>query len=144
SGLLLFQTRAPETSLPSLLPGNKADYSMLLSALALRNNNPKAEVILVSKDINLRIKAALIGLIAEYYYNDNVLENLDLLYTGHETLADDFWEVHGQSMDSWQEGQRTFYRLALPDDKPNWHVNELLHFSHDNDVELITRDLSGP
>src|SRR5699024_8690200 len=92
----------------------------------------------VSKDINLRIKAALIGIPAEDYYNDKVLEDLDLLYTGHETLADDFWQAHGQALDSWQEGGRTFYRLQPPE-ASNWHINELLHFDRDNDIELITR-----
>src|SRR5699024_1545119 len=145
SGRLFFETRPPEATLPGLLPGNKADNHILLSALALRNNRSHAQVVLVSKDINLRIKAALIGLTAQDYYNDKVLDDLDLLYTGHEQLPDDFWESHGQTMDSWQEnGGRTFYRLPLPQDKPGWHVNELLHFEAEEEVELITRDVSGP
>src|SRR5699024_7884056 len=128
SGRLLFETHPPETRLPSILPGDKADNSILLSALALRNNQPGARIVLVSKDINLRIKAALIGLTAEDYYNDKVLEDLDLLYTGHETLPDDFWQTHGRDMDSWQDdGGHTFYRLTPPQ-APGWHINELLHF----------------
>src|SRR5699024_9007141 len=127
SGRLFFETRPPEATLPGLLPGNKADNHILLSALALRNNRRHGQAVLVSKDINLRIKAALIGLTAQDYYNDKVLDDLDLLYTGHEQLPHDFWETHGQTMDSWQEdGGRTFYRLPLPQDKPGWHVNELL------------------
>lgn len=145
SGRLFFETCPPEIRLPSLLSGNKADSHILLSALALRNSRTRTQVTLVSKDINLRIKAALIGLDAEDYNNDKVLDDLDLLYTGHDRLADDFWETQGQTMDSWQEdGGRTFYRLPVPDDSPDWHVNELLHFDHDNDIELITRDVSGP
>src|SRR5690625_3194142 len=119
-GRLFFETRPSEARLPAMLPGDKADNSILLSALALRNNRPKVDVVLVSKDINLRIKAALIGITAEDYYNDKVLEDLDLLYTGHETLADDFWQVHGQALDSWQDGERTLYRLQPPA-ACNWH-----------------------
>src|SRR5699024_11556278 len=93
--------------------------------------------------IYLRIKAALIGLTAEDYYNDKVLEDLDLLYTGHETLPDDFWQTHGRDMDSWQDdGGHTFYRLTPPQ-APGWHINELLHFDEDNDVELITRTVDN-
>ncbi|HLQ85247.1 MAG TPA: PhoH family protein [Salinisphaeraceae bacterium] len=142
SGRLFFETQPPQASLPAALPGDKADNSILRSALALHNNRPQAEILLVSKDINLRIKAALIGIVAQDYHSDQVLEDLDLLYTGHATLADDFWHTHGQDMDSWQEGEHTLYRLHIGQ-PPDWHVNELLHFEHDNDVELITRRLAA-
>ena len=37
---------------------------------------------LVSKDINIRIKAHAMGLPAEDYFNDQVIDDADLLYTG--------------------------------------------------------------
>jgi PhoH-like ATPase len=125
-----------------MLPGNKADNSILLSALSLRHVFGESEVVLVSKDINLRIKASVIGIEAEDYINDKVLEDLDLLYTGHATLPDDFWDSHGQTMESWQEAGNAFYRLRGPQ-VADWHLNELLHFDHDNDIELITREFDG-
>jgi len=139
-GRLYFETRPAEGSLPAMLPGNKADNSILLSALALRSVFPHAETVLVSKDINLRIKASVIGIEAEDYANDKVVEDLDLLYTGTASLPDDFWESHGADMDSWQDAGRAFYRLAGPQ-VADWHLNELLHFDRDNDVELITREI---
>ncbi len=140
SGRLFFETRPPEAELPAVLPGNKADNSILLSALALRAALPGTEIVLVSKDINLRIKASIIGIEAEDYYNDKVLEDLDLLYTGYDALPADFWDSHGRAMQSWQESGRTFYRLTGPQ-IAEWHLNELLHFERDNDIELITRTI---
>ena len=79
-----------------------------------RTSSPDARVILVSKDINLRIKAAVLGVHAEDYYSDKTLEDADVLYTGMTALPADFWEQHGKDMRSWKEGDRTFYELTGP------------------------------
>jgi PhoH-like ATPase len=73
------------------------------------------EVVLVSKDINMRVKARALGLAAEDYFNDKTLEDGDLLYTGVLPLPADFWERHGKTMESWQQGGHTFYRISRPD-----------------------------
>jgi len=71
-------------------------------------------VILVSKDINMRIKARALGLAAQDYFNDKVLEDTDLLYSGSVELPPDFWETHGRGMKSWKEESRTYYGLTGP------------------------------
>jgi PhoH-like ATPase len=74
-------------------------------------------VILVSKDINMRIKARALGLEAQDYFNDKVLEDTDLLYTGTRELPPDFWDTHGKGLESWKKDSRTYYRIkraALP------------------------------
>jgi len=86
SGRLFFQTRPSDASLPDVLPGNKPDNSILITALALRTQHPDRRITLVSKDINLRIKAAIVGVHTEDYQNDQVLDDLDLLPTGYATL----------------------------------------------------------
>ena len=40
----------------------------------------------------MRIKARALGLAAEDYFNDKVLEDTELLYSGMEELPGDFWE----------------------------------------------------
>ncbi|MES1944950.1 PhoH family protein [Salinisphaera sp. PC39] len=142
SGRLFFETRPPQTDLPAVLPGNKADNSILLTALSLRAELPDRDVILVSKDINLRIKAAVIGIEAEDYYSDKVLEDVDLLFSGYAELPGNFWESFADSLDSWHEEGRTFYRVEGPMVR-EWHQNQFLHFEHENDVELIVRDIQG-
>lgn len=114
TGRLLLQTSMLEGELPSSLPGQKADNQILGVVLHLSRLHPRRQVVLVSKDINMRIKARALGLAAEDYYNDKVLEDTDLLYTGARQLPPDFWELHGKSMESWQETGRTYYRVRGP------------------------------
>ena len=79
SGRLLFPTAMPETHSSLLRDGSFADNEILSTALALRDAHPDREIVLVSKDINLRIKAAILGVPAEDYYNDRALDDLSLL-----------------------------------------------------------------
>ena len=111
SGRLMLQTRPVSLEFPSALPDSgKADNQILAVALDLQHHNAKRSVVLVSKDINMRIKARAIGVAAEDYFNDKVLEDTDLLYTGMRELPKDFWDKHGKDIESWQEHGRTLYR----------------------------------
>ena len=80
----------------------------------LQHLHPKRSVILVSKDINMRIKARALGIAAEDYFNDKVLEDTELLYSGMRELPADFWDRHGKGMESWQQGGHTYYRITGP------------------------------
>jgi PhoH-like ATPase len=113
-GKLFFQTGFLEFKLPDGLPQGKADNQILGVVQTLREHQPKREVVLVSKDINMRIKARALGLPAEDYFNDKTLDDGDLLYTGVLPLPADFWERHGKTMESWQQGGHTFYRISGP------------------------------
>ncbi len=118
SGRLYFQTRLGRWTLPEGLPEGKADNQILGVVRALQEQYPERPVVLVSKDINMRIKARALGLPAEEYFNDHVLEDTDLLYSGILQLPDDFWNRHGKGMESWQESRQgngsTFYRVTGP------------------------------
>jgi PhoH-like ATPase len=113
-GKLFFQTMLLDVKLPAGLPQGKADNQILGVVQALREAQPGREVVLVSKDINMRVKARALGLPAEDYFNDKTLEDGDLLYTGVLALPADFWERHGKTMESWQQGSHTFYRISGP------------------------------
>ncbi|HEY9109562.1 MAG TPA: PhoH family protein, partial [Roseateles sp.] len=84
---------------------------ILTVVMELAQQYAKREVVLVSKDINMRIKARALGLAAEDYFNDQVLEDTDLLYTGVREIEQSFWEKNGKDMKSWQEGGRAYYQL---------------------------------
>ncbi|MEX0951124.1 MAG: PhoH family protein [Gammaproteobacteria bacterium] len=114
SGRLYLQTQNLANELPAYLPGKNADNSILATTLSLQESRQDRLVTLVSKDINLRIKARVLGIQAEDYYNDRVLDDADLLYTGRAALAGDFWHTHGKNLESWQDGERTFYRFNTP------------------------------
>ena len=91
-GSLFFQTQALANHLPPSLPQGKADNQILAVVMYLQQAHPKRSVILVSKDINMRIKARSLGIPAEDYTNDKVLEDTELLYSGMTELPADFWE----------------------------------------------------
>ncbi|WP_425260111.1 PhoH family protein [Rubrivivax sp. RP6-9] len=113
-GKLFFQTMLLDVKLPAGLPQGKADNQILGVVQSLRDSQPAREVVLVSKDINMRVKARALGLPAEDYFNDKTLEDGDLLYTGVLALPADFWERHGKTMESWQQGGFTYYRISGP------------------------------
>jgi PhoH-like ATPase len=82
SGHLFFQTKPVSQNLPTTLPGNTPDNNILATALSLQDDYPDKRVVVVSKDINLRIKATVLGIRAEDYSNDQVLDDVNLLYSG--------------------------------------------------------------
>jgi PhoH-like ATPase len=114
TGKLFLQAEAINFELPAALPTVRGDNQILAVVMHLAELHPKRPVILVSKDINMRIKAHALGLEAQDYFNDKVLEDSDLLYTGARELPADFWETHGKGMESWKEDGHTYYRLSGP------------------------------
>ncbi len=141
-GRLYFQTQIFPDRLPDSLPGNKADHDILGVTLALQEFHPDTAVALVTKDINLRIKAAVLGVPAEDYYNDQVLDDVELLYPGYSVLPNDFWETHDKAMDSWQEEGRTFYRVR-GNQVAQWMANEFLYVEGEDAFEAIVRNTDG-
>ena len=140
SGRLFLQMQQMECALPAGMPTSKADNQIISVVMFLQKKYPKREVILVSKDINMRIKARALGYQAEDYFNDKVLEDTDLLYTGLRELPPDFWELHGKGMESWQEGGHTFYRVKGPL-CPSMMVNEFVYHEHGNHLQAIVREV---
>ncbi|SFC34051.1 PhoH-like ATPase [Polaromonas sp. OV174] len=113
-GSLFFQTKPLDYTLPMSLPQGKADNQILGVVEALRKEYAPREVVLVSKDINMRVKARALGLPTDDYQNDKVLEDSDLLYSGALALPTDFWTRQSKTIESWQQGSHTFYRIAGP------------------------------
>ena len=142
SGRLFFQTTQLTISLPESLPSHGADNAILGQTLALQREHADARVVLVSKDINLRIKAAVLGVHAEDYYSDKTLEDDDVLYTGMSALTPDFWERHGTNMRSWKEGDRTFYELTGPA-AHEWRPNEAVLEDSPQGIEGVVRKVQG-
>lgn len=142
SGTLYFYMQAATGVLPPGFP-DTPDNALLAITLDLARRHPDRKVILVSKDINLRIKAHALGLHAEDYANDQVLEDADLLYTGTERLGPDFWQTHGQNMESWTGEQgRTFYRLRGPRTR-GWFPGQFLFDEEEDGFEAIVRRIEG-
>jgi PhoH-like ATPase len=84
--------------LPEDLDPHKPDNQVIALTLQLKEEHPNTPVILVSKDINVRVKADALNLAAQDYETDKVVVNEDDLYSGMTTLEvtpeeiDDFYK----------------------------------------------------
>ncbi|KPU88908.1 phosphate starvation-inducible protein PhoH, partial [Variovorax paradoxus] len=144
-GKLFFQTDPLDYALPLSLPQGKADNQILGVVHALRDfyakespDRAKREVVLVSKDINMRVKARALGLDAEDYQNDKTLEDGDLLYSGSLALPPDFWTRQSKTVESWQSGSSTFYRVSGPI-VPNMYINQFVYFEAPGEPSMYAR-----
>jgi len=147
TGRLYFQTQLTHIEPVNGLPQGKADNQILGVVRALQRERSDRLVVLVSKDINMRIKAHALGLPAEDYFNDQVLEDKDLLYCGACALAPDFWNRHAKGMQSWQDAKSgtTFYRVSGPQ-CASMLVNEFVYLEAQNGepaFHAIVRELNG-
>ncbi|MEI7611945.1 MAG: PhoH family protein [Betaproteobacteria bacterium] len=142
SGRMFLQTQAIPSDLPVGLPTAKADNQILAVVIHQQRLHPDRAVILVSKDINMRIKARALDLQAQDYFNDKVLEDIDMLYTGVRELPANFWDKHAEGMESWKRDSRTLYRTHGPMCS-KFLVNEFLYQEGEKPLYAIVREVSG-
>ena len=138
TGHLFFQTEPLSYHLPESLPQGKADNQILGVVEALRQRYPDRQVVLVSKDINMRVKARALGLDAEDYQNDKTLEDGDMLYTGMLQLPLDFWAKVGKKVESWQSGASTCYRISGAITQ-QLHINQFVYYEAPGENSLFAR-----
>jgi PhoH-like ATPase len=139
TGRLYFHMEAVKSPMPDGLSAPTPDNTLLGVTLDLGKKFPDAQAILVSKDINLRIKAHAIGIRAEDYTSDKVLEDSDLLYAGTTRLPDNFWDTHSKDMESWKAEQgRTYYRIHGPLTR-GWFPNQFLYDEGERSFEAVVR-----
>ena len=118
------------------------DNAILGAILALKDEQPDADVVFVSKDINLRIKASIAGIASEDYENDRALDDFSLLYTGATPLPEDFWQRHGKDLKSWTDKGRTYYEIIRSDDE-DWYPNQFTFLPGDEQSELKVTKVEG-
>lgn len=139
-GHLRFQTGSFDSAkrFGAVMPDNQ----ILGAILMLQEVEADTPVVFVSKDINLRIKAAIAGIASEDYENDRALDDFSLLYTGATALSADFWSRHGKDLKSWTDRGRTFYEIARGEDD-EWHPNQYLYLPGDEDAEMRVARIDG-
>lgn len=139
-GHLRFQTGSFDSAkrFGAVMPDNQ----ILGAILMLQEVESDTPVVFVSKDINLRIKAAIAGIASEDYENDRALDDFSLLYTGATALSADFWSRHGKDLKSWTDRGRTFYEIARGEDD-EWHPNQYLYLPGDEDAEMRVARIDG-
>ncbi len=142
TGRLFLQTTEMNGKLPADMPASKADNQIISVVKYLKENDSQRQVVLVSKDINMRIKARALGLVAEDYRSDKVLEDTDLLYSGMRELPPDFWEKHEKDMESWKDSGHSYYRIKGPI-VASLLTNEFLYQENDKPLYLIVKEING-
>ena len=125
-GRLFLQTRAFSDLVPESLPGSKPDDGILNVARAVHGEHRGRDVVLVSKDINLRIKACALGIRAEDYRDDVVIDDVSLLYPGVYRMPAGDWEERIAAADSWHDDGRTFHGVDGAD-AAEWFPNQCLY-----------------
>lgn len=138
SGKLFLQTSDLKCELPSNMPGSVPDNQILSVSLALQKQLDSRQVVLLTKDINLRIKAAALGLNAEDYNNDQVIDDVDLLYSGSAELDANFWDEHSDGIEAWQEDTKSFYQIT-GEGMDDWYPNQFLYNDKDEFFAIVRK-----
>jgi PhoH-like ATPase len=126
----------------NVFTSNENDNRIINTALHLQTEQAPRVVVLVTKDINMRLKAKGAGLAhVEDYRTDQMVSDIKYLSKGYHTFSGDFWnEV--KSVDSRSEGRDTIHTLERKL-LPEAYINEFLldeteHFA--GLVESVDKD----
>ena len=139
-GRVFFQTEDVSNTLPTSLPGEKPDNSILCMAIALQEGHPDTKTVLVSKDINLRIKARVLGIRAEDYFDDMVLDDASLLYNGMTALPRSILDSHEREMERYQQDGRSFFSVDESHAR-QWYPNQCLYDPDSESFDVLFRDM---
>ena len=132
-GVLRFQTA--EFGGGEALGKAMPDNHIIAAILSLTARETGHDVVFVSKDINLRIKAAIAGIPSEDYENDRAIDDFNLLFTGSTALPEDFWQRSGKDLRSWTDKGRTYYEVKTVDGD-DWYPNQFLYLPGDEQSEF--------
>ena len=102
------------------------DNRIINVALRLQQETPDAFVCLVTKDINMRLKAKGSGLLhVEDYRNDKVLDDIDLLATGLQRVEGSFWDRVPQ-VSTMQELRATIHEVPCESLEETTYLNQFV------------------
>jgi len=132
------------------LPGNENDHRIINCAVHLQKQHSDSKIVLVTKDINMRLKAKGAGLkYVEDYRTDQLIDDIALLTSGYKKIEGDFWQHVGQC-NTEQSGRDTYHHVSK-NLIPDVFCNEYLldggeHFAARvksyNDEHITLKDIS--
>lgn len=137
-GRLYFETSPVAAPLPPELPANKGDNRILAVVSGLASHFTEHVAVLVSKDVNMRIKATALGLPAEDYFSDKVLDDTDLLFPGIRALSNDFWTIVAPTLESSEKNGVATYSF-LTSTPGDFVMNEILWIPSDVGTPFAAR-----
>jgi PhoH-like ATPase len=101
------------------------DNRIINSLVNLQEKYPRREVILITKDINMRLKARSCGVGAQDYQNDQLLTDVSMLETGYHTYAESFWDSQTQ-VDTFHDMTGTYHRIPRQNLPDKLYVNRFI------------------
>ncbi|MGH8381862.1 PhoH family protein [Pseudomonas sp.] len=108
-----------------LLPETLNDNIIINQLLELRSRRKDLDVVLVTKDINMRLKARACGIAAEDYSTDQLVDDVALLSKGYHSVTGSFWD-RVSKVETRQDRGRTWHRVQMIDNLPAVHINEFI------------------
>ncbi|BCV56794.1 PhoH family protein [Shewanella algae] len=112
--LAIFPDHQIEFTIGSL-PGDNNDNRIINTALHLQNQYEPRTVVLVTKDINMRLKAKGAGiLLVEDYRTDQLIDDIRFLSKGFHQFEGSFWE-HLHKVATERHGRHTVHDVPLKD-----------------------------
>ena len=140
AGRLYFYSDAVQSVLPKGLSPDSSDNVLLGVTLDLRKDHPERGVTLISKDINLRIKAHALGIRAEDYTTDQVLDDANLLYSGTARLEPSL--LHG--LEKAEEAEHPNRKYQIDDAHTRgWYPNQFLYTDGEQATAFVLRRAPG-
>uniref|UniRef100_UPI0025975F75 PIN domain-containing protein n=1 Tax=uncultured Pseudomonas sp. TaxID=114707 RepID=UPI0025975F75 len=115
----------PRNEPNKLLPETLNDNIIINQLLEVRARRTDLDVVLVTKDINMRLKARACGIAAEDYSTDQLVDDVSLLSKGYHSVTGSFWD-RVSKVDTRQERGRTWHRVQMIDNLPAVHINEFI------------------
>ncbi|WP_028294547.1 PhoH family protein [Oceanobacter kriegii] len=107
------------------LPLDLNDNKIINSLVALQEKNPRRDIVLITKDINMRLKARGCGVGAQDYQNDQLLTDVSLLETGYHTYPGSFWDSQSK-VETFHDTSGTFHRIPRADLPEELYINRFI------------------
>lgn len=109
--LTVLMPRAAGQSASLSLPEHLNDNRIINDVMAMKQADPEGRYVLVTKDINMRLKARACGIDAEDYHNDQLVSDVRQLTRGYFDVAGSFWEQVTR-VETEQQGAETRHWLS--------------------------------
>ena len=134
------------TEKPKTLPGlddSVADNRILSEFMQIRDQRgPDTTLILVTKDVNLLVKAAAAKIPAEDYRNDRVIDDVEAMSTGCRVLPEGYWDrLQDNQLEAWNDGGVSRYSWPV-DDPEDWHPGQYVCEEKPHGMEGIVQSVA--
>ncbi|WIO74445.1 PhoH family protein [Porticoccaceae bacterium LTM1] len=122
--LSILMSHAPDNV--AILPTHLNDNKIINDIFLLKQNHPNQKVVLVTKDINMRLKARGCGIDSEDYHNDQLVSDIELINKGFLDFEGCFWD-HIESVETEARAGYAFHRVPRCEVLKDLYCNQFVH-----------------